>query len=122
MSMTQERAGLIAKLEDLSAVWVYNKSNNYGKGGFYHYPVTYRNPACNNDLFDGRDGYPIMPETVDSLRYEFGANKYFIGSALDSILDYLENRYNLDFDKLEEDYIKRLDDEIEEQLRRIGKT
>lgn len=114
MSMTQERAELIAKLEDLSAVWVYNKSNNYGKGGFYHYPVTYRNPACNNDLFDGRDGYPIMPETVDSLRYEFGANKYFIGSALDSVLDYLEKRYNLNFDQLEADYIKRLDDEVED--------
>lgn len=102
MSMTQEMAELIAKLEDVAAEWVYNKRNNYGKGGFYHYPVAYRDPRYNNALFDGRDTYPINPEVVESLRYEFGANKYFIGDALDAVLDYLEDRYNISFEELED--------------------
>lgn len=110
MSMSQERAELIAKLEDIAAEWVYNNRNNYGKGGFYHYPVAYKDPRYNNALFDGKDWYPITPSTVASLRYEFGANKYFIGNALDSILDYLEKRYDIDFDALEDDRYGLSDD------------
>ena len=110
MSMSQERAELIAKLEDIAAEWVYNKRNNYGKGGFYHYPVAYKDPRYNNSLFDGNDYYPVTPETVVSLRYEFGANKYFIGNALDAILDYLEKRYNIDFDALEDERYESYDD------------
>lgn len=110
MSMSQERAELIAKLEDIAAEWVYNKRNNYGKGGFYHYPVAYRDPRYNNSLFDGKDYYPVTPETVESLRYEFGANKYFIGNALDAILNYLEERYNINFDALEDERYGSYDD------------
>lgn len=112
MSMSQERAELIAKLEDIAAEWVYNKRNNYGKGGFQHYPVAYRDPRYNNSLFGGKDYYPITPETVESLRYEFGANKYFIGNALDAILDYLEERYNVDFDALEDDRYGSYNDQL----------
>lgn len=112
MSMSQERAELIAKLEDIAAEWVYNKKNNYGKGGFYHYPVVYRDPRYNNSLFDGKDYYPVTPETVESLRYEFGANKYFIGNALDTILNYLEERYNVDFDALEDERYGSCDDQL----------
>lgn len=101
--MSQERAELIAKLEDIAAEWVYNKRNNYGKGGFYHYPVAYRDPRYDNALLDGKDWHPVIPSTVASLRYKFGANKYFISNALDSILDYLEKRYDIDFDTLEDD-------------------
>lgn len=112
MSMSQERAELIAKLEDIAAEWVYNKRNNYGKGGFYHYPVAYKDPRYNNSLFDGKDYYPVTPETIESLRYEFGANKYFIGNALDAILDYLEKRYNIDFDALEDERYGSYDDQL----------
>lgn len=111
MSMSQERAELIAKLEDIAAECVYNQRNNYGQGGFYHYPVAYRDPRYNNDLFDGKDGYPIIPEVVGNLQYEFGANKYYIGNALDYVLNFLENRYNLDFAQLEADYAKQFEED-----------
>jgi len=38
--------------------------------------------------------------------YKFGANELQIGNALKRILDFLERRYNIDFNTLEKEYKK----------------
>ena len=38
---------------------------------------------------------------IRSMTYRFGANHLLIGDAIIEVLEYLENRYNLDFNELE---------------------
>ena len=47
--------------------------------------------------------------------YEFGYNQFYIGQAIERVLQILENRYDLDFSSLEEEYYyEHSDDEIED--------
>lgn len=42
------------------------------------------------------------PDMIDTMYYAFGSHKLYIGDALLEILKFLENRYGLDFNELEE--------------------
>lgn len=46
-------------------------------------------------------------EEVDSMFYKFGYNELQIGEALSNILKFLENRYDLNINELEENYQKK---------------
>ena len=47
--------------------------------------------------------------------YEFGHNQLYIGQAVERILQILENRYDLDFSSLEEQYYyEHFDDDIDD--------
>ena len=43
----------------------------------------------------------MTPEEIISAYYAFGANQLHIGRAILNLIDYLENRYKLDFVELE---------------------
>lgn len=44
----------------------------------------------------------VKPDYVKSLKYKFGANHLFIGLGIINVLKYLEKRYGIDFNELEE--------------------
>ena len=39
-------------------------------------------------------------KNIGTLHYKFGANYLFVGNGLINVLNYLENRFGLDFDEL----------------------
>lgn len=43
----------------------------------------------------------ITEKDVKQMRYRFGANELYIGEGIVNVLEYLEKRYNLDFNQLE---------------------
>ena len=45
----------------------------------------------------------ISPSEVHTMKYVFGSNHLFIGKGIYNILNELEKRYGLDFDKMEEE-------------------
>ena len=47
MEISLEKAQLISELEEKIANNTYNKHNNYGRGGWYRYPINYK------DIHDG---------------------------------------------------------------------
>ena len=49
MEISLEKAQLISELEEKIANNAYNKYNNYGRGGWYRYPINYK------DVHDGKD-------------------------------------------------------------------
>jgi hypothetical protein len=48
-----------------------------------------------------------LPEHISNIEYIFGANHLYIGSGLLDTLKFLEKRYGLDFNNLEEDYLNK---------------
>ena len=48
----------------------------------------------------------ISPSEIHTMKYVFGSNHLFIGKAIYNILNELEKRYGLDFDKMEEELDK----------------
>lgn len=44
----------------------------------------------------------INPRAMTYMKYRFGSNELFVGMGIKNVLDYLENRYNLDFNAMEE--------------------
>ena len=41
------------------------------------------------------------PDVIKTMYYAFGAHRLYIGDALKKVLEFLENRYNIDFNELE---------------------
>ena len=48
----------------------------------------------------------ISPSEVHTMKYVFGSNHLFIGKGIYNILNELEKRYGLDFNKMEEELEK----------------
>lgn len=48
----------------------------------------------------------ISPSEVHTMKYVFGSNHLFIGKGMYNILNELEKRYGLDFNKMEEELDK----------------
>ena len=44
----------------------------------------------------------ITPDEIKTMQYKFGKYRLLIGDGLTEILQFLENRYNIDFNELEE--------------------
>lgn len=100
---------LIADLEHIIGSACYNPSSYDGNTGeegcSYKYPVfiptkpyatkTRRNL---NSAMRGK----LSPGDVWSMRYKFGANHLYIGQALVKALQYLEDRYDINFKELEQ--------------------
>lgn len=49
----------------------------------------------------------LEPHHVKTIKYKFGSNHLYIGEGLAQVLLALENRYDLDFNQLEEEYQKK---------------
>ena len=105
MKNTQNIASLIAKLEYEVGRECYNPNSYDGYTGIeglgYRYPVkVYQNE--NMRTYRGSIT-SISPSEVHTMKYVFGSNHLFIGKGIYNILNELEKRYGLDFDKMEEE-------------------
>ena len=112
MQMDKKMAHLIAELEYLIGSECYNPNSYDGwndvEGCEFRYPINVRKSSGEfakikrniNDtaLLDEKD---ITPETIKYMKYKFGSNELFIGLGLIKVLEYLENRYRLEFNDLE---------------------
>lgn len=52
-------------------------------------------------------GYDVSPRGIRSLKYKFGNNHLYVGEGIVSLMEKLEQRYGLDFNSLEEEYLRR---------------
>lgn len=100
---------LIIDLERKIGGECYNSNiQNYGSWGVlegegrdFKYPFNYYEKNTN---FKTKKKYmhnDMTPEEIISAYYAFGANQLHIGRAILNLIDYLENRYKLDFVELE---------------------
>lgn len=113
MKLNARTATLICILEYIIGHSCYNPNSYNGytgeEGCGFRYPVSiYKNmnqqkpDKCRGIV----SGYDI--KMIPTMKYIFGSNHLLIGDGLHSVLNHLEERYNLDFNKLEEEYQKSL--------------
>lgn len=109
MKKTQNIANLIAELEYIIGDSCYNPNSYDGyteeEGCEFRYPVW----VYQNDSMYKYRGYieNLKPEQINTIKYKFGSNHLFIGIGLLQVLNYLEERYDLNFDELENRKIRR---------------
>ncbi len=104
MNRTQNIADLVSELEYRIADTCYNPNSYDGytgeEGCEYRYPVcVYQDKKLNKYYGTIKN---LKPNEIGTIKYKFGSNHLFIGDGLIQVLEYLEKRYNLDFDKLEQ--------------------
>ncbi|MCH4005848.1 MAG: hypothetical protein LKE86_01435 [Eubacterium sp.] len=104
MEINKKTMELICRLESIIGEQCSNDdsyngwTNEYGCD--YRYPVTYN--ISDTDSSKSRGIAPISnPQYIRTLRYRFGANKLYIGNGIIQVLEYLEDRYGIDFSELE---------------------
>ena len=105
MILNNEMAKVIAKMEYLVGENCYNPNSYDGYrdeyGCWFRYPVHVRDEDGSQWKYRGAIS-EISAETVDSMHYKFGTNRLYIGDALVAVLRFLEDRYDIDFNELEE--------------------
>ena len=98
----------IVDLENLIGNQCYNSNiQNYrwgewvGDGREFKYPIKYlcRDGSLKKEKYMKKD---FNADEIMSAFYPFGANDLYIGKSIFKLLDYLENRYGLNFVELEE--------------------
>lgn len=103
MELTKKTIKLVCELEYIIGDECYNPNSFDGwtleEGRAFRYPVTY-NDECNIERKIRYKVENIDEEQINTMRYKFGSNNLFIGSAIVKVLQYLEDEYNLDFDEL----------------------
>lgn len=109
MKNTQNIANLITRLEYEIANSCYNPNSYDGytgeEGCEFRYPVwVYQNGE--EERYRGVINN-LKPEEINTIKYKFGSNHLFIGEGLIKILEYLEERYQIDFDKMEKKFKKK---------------
>ncbi|MDC7280769.1 hypothetical protein NXH64_14805 [Butyrivibrio fibrisolvens] len=103
MERNEKTALLVTELERTLGSCCHNKNSYNGwtqiQGLTYRYPVHY---ICK----DGSEYkakyyfYDIDLDRVSEMNYKFGTNQLFVGEGLFRILELLERRFDLDFEKL----------------------
>ena len=118
MKITDNTADLIFQLEYLVGKECYNPNSYDGytgdEGCSFRYPVYVYSSANSNKMEKFRTRindpqyakYSLFPyidaEMAKSMRYKFGSNHLYIGNGIFNILEYLETRYGIDFNDMEE--------------------
>ena len=117
MKLDQNIANLIFELEEIIASECYNKHSVDGWTGIvgleYRYPVHVRRHLedKSGDVIRSRvSGDASAPQTM---YYHFGANQLFIGSGITKLLELLEQRYDLNLNELEDNYISQFPNNLE---------
>ena len=106
MELDSLTVDLIKELEYIIGKNVYNKTTKNHETGDYGDMIRY--PCRMKDLSDDKiyiykgKLYDATPESITWAFYEFGANNLNIGDALIEVLEYLEDRYDIDFNELED--------------------
>ncbi len=97
MEKTDNVRKLIGELEYIVGNCYHNKQK---RGGFYfRYPESFTRDG--KRFYRKGKAYCPKDDEINTMRYETGANHLYIGKALVKVLEYLEDRYDLDFDDLE---------------------
>lgn len=113
MKIDKRISGLICKLEHIMGSQTYNPNSYNGwtgeEGCAYTFPVSYcknEDDYKNKKITKTKLGIDyIEPECIKTMKYVFGANHLYVGDGIVEILKYLEETYNLDFNKLEQNRI-----------------
>ena len=111
MKLDNNTIELICELEYLIGRECYNPKSYNGRTGdegcSYRYPVYYY--MSEEDEFESKTWRNIAQAEeeftklmISTMKYKFGSNHLFIGSGLYNVLSALEERYGIDFNKLEE--------------------
>ena len=104
---------VVADLEYLVGRECYNPCSYDGwneiEGCSFRYPVNvpngngeYTKVKVNINCSRLIDSNDISPDTIPYIKYKFGANELYVGRGIIEVLKYLEERYDLDFNQLEE--------------------
>lgn len=120
MKLTKKMCKMIAELEYLIGSECYNPNSYDGwneiEGCAFRYPINVPAPGKNGEYIKIRSEIndtilinqkDISPSMVSYMKYKFGSNELYIGQGLIDVLEYLENRYDLDFNELEKNRKKK---------------
>ncbi len=113
MKLSKSMCKMIADIEFLIGSECYNPNTYDGwndiEGCDYRYPINVPNRDGHytkirlnineTSLISSED---ITPDAVKYMKYKFGTNELFVGLGIIKVLQYLEERYGLDFDELEQ--------------------
>jgi len=100
----EARKSLLAELERIVGNQTYNaKIQNWGPSGSflgegreYRYPVTLMDAQGQKRKIYGKIDSKVSMQEIQQAYYGFGANNLHIGLALQRVLTYLEENYDLD--------------------------
>ena len=108
MKVNKKMTKLICKLECIIGKQTYNPNSYNGwtgeEGCSYKYPVSYcrsKTEFGERKIIKERYIYDIEPECIKTVKYVIGSNHLYIGDGIVKVLEFLEERYNIDFNKLE---------------------
>ena len=111
MKLDKQMAKLICELEYCIGNECFNPNSYDGwtgeEGCEYRYPVYIRVKKDDEELtkVKGNIGnlYPrIAADSINTMKYKFGSNHLFIGLGIMNLLEKLEERYDIDFNELEQ--------------------
>lgn len=108
-------ADLIGALEYKIGSQTYNPNSYNGwtgeEGCGFKYPVNYCKSKADleaHQLTKTKSRIDHLdPECVGTMKYAFGSNHLYVGDGLVEVLEYLEEIYDIDFNKLEEKRIEK---------------
>lgn len=126
MTIDEKIAEVVADLEHEIGSQTYNPNSYNGwtgeEGCSFTYPVQY----CKNKedleahrLSKSRKIDYLDPECIKTMRYAFGSNHLYIGKGIVDVLTYLEKRYRLDFNKLEEQRLTKIKKEYQKRVAKL---
>lgn len=123
MIATKNMVKVLMELEYEVGKHCYNRNSYNGwtgeEGLSYRYPVHYcktKKDLEEHKLSKTRNQITnIEPYCIQTIKYKFGSNDLFIGNALVDVLSALEERYNLDFNLLEVERIRKEEEKEEKE-------
>ncbi|MBR4101007.1 MAG: hypothetical protein IKK51_03900 [Oscillospiraceae bacterium] len=116
MKLNEKTSKLICLLEYNIGNQCYNPNSYDGwadtEGCEFRYPVCALDKPEDTELkkFRGnvsKNATYISENTVKSMMYRFGSNHLYIGLGIRDLLNALEERYGIDFEKLENEFLER---------------
>ena len=112
MKTTEDTKGLVCLLEQIVGSSCYNPNSYNGWTG--EYGRSYRYPVCykfehDGQIYEDKTKYGLGSASargVSGAYYRFGTNLLSIGLALEKVLTFIEDRYDIDFEELEKKHQK----------------
>lgn len=112
MEIKPNTCWLLASLEYLIGSECYNPNSRRGYSIVYESSIRYPVTITDDNGFEWKErgnyswdiemaAHDPSVEEIKSMKYKFGANELYIGNGLIKALEFLENRYGLDFNELE---------------------
>lgn len=104
MIVDKNIANLIGCLEYQIGKECYNSSSYDYVTQSYGVPFRYPVHILENGIDSKKYGElsNIPPNQINHINYLFGTNQLYIGKGLINVLSFLEDRYNINFNKLEQ--------------------